>query len=179
MASRPAFDAAGAAAAVALHVPAWPSRLHCCSGPSHAVSQQTPSAQLSVEHCEGSVQAPPWGTLTAINVNTGEIAWQQPLGVSDNLPAAIAKTGRPNVGGAIVTAGGVLFIGATDDSRFRAFNARTGAELWTYKLGASGHATPITYQGKDGRQYVAIVATGGSFLDSPAMGAAIEVFALP
>ncbi|HEX7947264.1 MAG TPA: PQQ-binding-like beta-propeller repeat protein [Phenylobacterium sp.] len=124
-------------------------------------------------------QAPPWGTLTAINVNTGEIAWQQPLGVSDNLPAAIAKTGRPNVGGAIVTAGGVLFIGATDDSRFRAFNARTGAELWTYKLGASGHATPITYQGKDGRQYVAIVATGGSFLDSPATGAAIEVFALP
>jgi len=124
-------------------------------------------------------QKPPWGTLTAIDVNTGEIAWQTPLGVSDNLPEAIAKTGRPNVGGSIATASGLVFIGATDDGRFRAFDARTGAELWTTKLVASAHATPITYQGRDGRQYVAVVATGGSFLDSPTTGAAIEVFALP
>ena len=124
-------------------------------------------------------QKPPWGTLTAINVNTGEIAWQKPLGVSDQLPEAIARTGRPNVGGSIATASGVVFIGATDDSRFRAFSAKTGDELWTYRLGASGHATPITYRGKDGRQYVAIVATGGSFLDSPTTAAAVEVFALP
>lgn len=124
-------------------------------------------------------QKPPWGTLTAIDVNTGEIAWQTPLGVSDNLPAEIAKTGRPNVGGSIATASGLVFIGASDDGRFRAFEARTGKELWTYKLGASAHATPITYRGKDGKQYVAVVATGGSFLDSPATGAAVEVFALP
>jgi quinoprotein glucose dehydrogenase len=124
-------------------------------------------------------QKPPWGTLTAIDVNTGEIAWQQPLGVSDNLPEALARTGRPNVGGSIATASGLVFIGAADDSRLRAFDAKTGAELWAAKLVASAHATPITYQGRDGRQYIAVVATGGSFLDSPTTGAAIEVFALP
>ena len=124
-------------------------------------------------------QAPPWGTLAAIDVNTGAIAWQTPLGVSDNLPEAIAKTGRPNVGGSIATASGLVFIGATDDSRLRAFDARSGKEVWTWKLGASAHATPISYQGRDGRQYVAVVATGGSFLDSPTTGSAVEVFALP
>jgi len=124
-------------------------------------------------------QQPPWGTLTAINVETGEIAWQSPLGVSDSLPAEVARTGRPNVGGSIATAGGLVFIGATDDSRFRAFDARTGAELWAVKLAASAHATPITYQGQDGKQYVAIVATGGSFLDSPIESDALHVFTLP
>jgi quinoprotein glucose dehydrogenase len=72
-----------------------------------------------------------------------------------------------------------VFIGATDDARFRAFDAQTGAELWAVKLPAAAHATPITYQGKDGKQYVAIVATGGSFLDSPIEGDALHVFALP
>ncbi len=124
-------------------------------------------------------QQPPWGTLAAININTGEIAWQSVLGVSDNVPAAVAKTGRPSVGGPITTAGGLVFIGGTDDSRFRAFDAKTGAEVWTYKLDASAHATPITYQGKNGKQYVAIVATGGSFLDSPISSDAVTVFALP
>ena len=69
-------------------------------------------------------QQPPWGRLTAVNVNTGEIAWQSVLGISDNLPADIQRTGRPNVGGSIATAGGVVFIGATDDNRFRAFDCR-------------------------------------------------------
>jgi quinoprotein glucose dehydrogenase len=124
-------------------------------------------------------QQPPWGTLTAINVDTGEIAWQSTLGVSDTLPEAKSLTGRPNVGGSIATAGGLVFIGATDDSRFRAFDARTGAELWAVKLAASAHATPITYQGRDGKQYVAVVATGGSFLDSPIESDALNVFALP
>jgi quinoprotein glucose dehydrogenase len=101
------------------------------------------------------------------------------LGVSENLPAAKQATGRPNVGGSIATASGLIFIGASDDSRFRAFDSKTGQELWTQILVASGHATPITYLGKNGKQYVAIVATGGSFLDSPTTGAAIEVFALP
>jgi quinoprotein glucose dehydrogenase len=101
------------------------------------------------------------------------------LGVSDNVPPEVSNTGRPGVGGSIVTAGDVLFIGATDDARFRAFNAKTGEEIWTTKLPASGHATPITYQGKDGRQFVAIVATGGSFLDSPVTSDAVVAFALP
>jgi quinoprotein glucose dehydrogenase len=124
-------------------------------------------------------QQPPWGTLTAIDVERGSIVWQSMLGVSDKLPAERAKTGRPNVGGSIATAGGLIFIGATDDARFRAFDSSTGAELWAVKLPAAAHATPITYQGKQGKQYVAIVATGGSFLDSPIEGDALHVFALP
>jgi quinoprotein glucose dehydrogenase len=124
-------------------------------------------------------QQPPWGTLTAIKVETGEIAWQSVLGVSDQLPAAQARTGRPSVGGPIATAGGLVFIGGTDDSRFRAFSARTGEELWTVKVPASAHATPITYEGREGKQYVAIVSTGGSFLDSPVDSDALTVFALP
>jgi quinoprotein glucose dehydrogenase len=124
-------------------------------------------------------QQPPWGSLTAIDANTGKIAWSTPLGVSDNLPAALSATGRPNVGGPIATAGGLVFIGATDDSRLRAFEAATGKELWSYKLGASAHATPITYRGRDGKQYVAIVSTGGSFLDSPQTDDSVTAFALP
>jgi quinoprotein glucose dehydrogenase len=124
-------------------------------------------------------QQPPWGTLTAIEANTGKIAWQSTLGVSDVLPAEVQKTGRPNVGGSIATAGGLVFIGASDDGRFRAFNAQNGAELWTIKLAASAHATPITYQLKGGKQYVAVVGTGGSFLDSPIDSDELRVFALP
>lgn len=124
-------------------------------------------------------QQPPWGTLTAYNMVSGKIAWRTPLGVSDNLPPALAKTGRPNVGGSIATAGGLVFIAATDDARLRAFDSSTGKEVWTTKLGASGHATPITYKGRDGHQYVAVVATGGSFLDSPVTSDALEVFRLP
>jgi quinoprotein glucose dehydrogenase len=124
-------------------------------------------------------QQPPWGVLTAINVNSGEIVWRSTLGVSDNVPPEVSKTGRPGVGGPIVTAGGLVFIAATDDARFRAFNARTGEEIWTTKLAASGHATPMTYQGRAGRQYVVIVATGGSFLDSPVASDSVVAFALP
>ncbi len=124
-------------------------------------------------------QNPPWGLLTAVNVNTGDIAWQVNLGISDNLPAGQKNTGRPSNGGPILTASGVTFIGGTDDQRFRAFDSKTGNELWTYKLDYSAHATPITYQGKDGRQYVAIVATGGSYLASPSGGDSLIAFALP
>jgi quinoprotein glucose dehydrogenase len=122
---------------------------------------------------------PPWGQLTAIDVNTGEFAWRAPLGVTDTLPPDKQKTGRPGNGGSIATAGGVVFIGATDDSRFRAFNAKTGEELWVVKLGAAAHATPSTYQGRDGRQYVVITSTGGGFLDAPTADDSITAFALP
>ena len=124
-------------------------------------------------------QKPPWGRLMAVNVNTGDIVWQSVLGVSDNLPAGQQKTGRPNIGGAIVTGGGLLFVGATDDARFRAFDAKTGAELWTVKLPAAAHATPMTYRGQDGKQYVVIVSTGGSFLNSPLVSDAVTAYALP
>lgn len=124
-------------------------------------------------------QKGPWGELVAVDVNTARIAWRSTLGVSDNLPEGKQNTGRPSMGGPIVTAGGLVFIGGADDGRFRAFDERTGKEVWTYKLAASAHATPSTYQGADGRQYVVVVSTGGSFLDSPLTDDSVTAFALP
>lgn len=124
-------------------------------------------------------QNPPWGQLTAVNVNTGQIAWQVRLGVTDMLPPGKQNTGRPSNGGPIVTAGGVTFIGGTDDHRFRAFDTKTGKELWTANLDYSAHATPITWAGKNGRQYVGVVATGGSYLASKPGGDSLLVWALP
>jgi glucose dehydrogenase len=77
-------------------------------------------------------------------------------------PRGIPPTGTSNLGGSIVTAGGLVFIGATNDSRFRAFDKDTGKELWVTKLPASAHATPMTFTGKNGKQYVAIAAGGGN-----------------
>ena len=106
-------------------------------------------------------QQPPWGELAAVNANTGDIAWKVPLGNYDELASqGLKKTGTPNVGGAIATASGLVFIGATNDSRLRAFSSSTGAELWSTRLDATGNATPITYLGRDGQQYVAIAAGG-------------------
>jgi quinoprotein glucose dehydrogenase len=103
-------------------------------------------------------QKPPWGRLTAINGSTGDIAWQIPLGITEQLPAEKQNTGRPVLAGPIVTAGGVLFIASTDDSRFRALDVKTGKQLWVTKLPRRGNADPITYQGRNGKQYVAVVA---------------------
>jgi quinoprotein glucose dehydrogenase len=124
-------------------------------------------------------QTPPWGSLYAVNVNTGKIAWRSTLGVTDALPEGKRDTGRPSLGGPIVTASGLIFIGGTDDARFRAFDAASGKEIWTWKLDYSAHATPVTYRGRDGRQYVAVVATGGSFLRDPSGGDSLLVFGLP
>src|SRR5262245_26089778 len=122
---------------------------------------------------------PPWGQLTAIDVSTGEFAWRVPLGVTDTLPPDKQKTGRPGNGGSIATAGGLVFVGATDDSRFRAFDAKTGKELWVVKLGAAAHARPSTDRGRDGRQYVGSPPTGGGVLDAPTQDDSITAFALP
>jgi quinoprotein glucose dehydrogenase len=101
------------------------------------------------------------------------------LGITESLPEGKQNTGRPNLGGSVATAAGLVFIGATDDSRFRAFDAKTGKELWTAKIDAGAHASPITYQGKGGKQYVAIAATGGSQLFDPTRSDALIAFALP
>ena len=104
-------------------------------------------------------QKPPWGRLTAVNVATGDIAWQMPLGITEQLPEGKQNTGRPALAGAIVTGGGVLFIASTDDNRFRALDVKTGRQLWVSRLERRGNADPITYRGRTGKQYVAIVAT--------------------
>ncbi len=104
-------------------------------------------------------QKPPWGRLTAVNASTGDIAWQVPLGITEQLPPGKQNTGRPAMAGAIVTAGGLVFVASTDDNRFRAFDVKTGKELWVTKLDRRGNADPMTYQGANGKQYVAIVAT--------------------
>ncbi len=125
-------------------------------------------------------QKPPWGRLVAVDAHTGDFAWQVPLGVTDDLPRAKRSTGRLNLGGPIATAGGLVFIGATNDRRFRAFDSKTGRELWSAKLDASAHAVPATFAGRDGKQYVAIVAGGNGTLDDATPGAeALVVFALP
>jgi quinoprotein glucose dehydrogenase len=124
-------------------------------------------------------QQPPWGQLTAVDVNTGEFAWRVPLGITESLPPEKQKTGRPGNGGTIATAGGLVFVGATDDGRFRAFDAKTGKELWTFKLGGAANATPSTYLGRDGRQYVTIASTGGGFFGAPLNDDSLMTFALP
>jgi quinoprotein glucose dehydrogenase len=123
--------------------------------------------------------SPPFGELVAVDVNRAEVAWRVPLGVFDELKSrGFDQTGTPNIGGTIVTAGGVVFVGATIDRRFRAFDAATGALLWETMLDASAHATPMTFVGSDGRQYV-VVAAGGDGLLASAPGSNIVAFALP
>ena len=104
-------------------------------------------------------QSPPWGELFAINVNTGDVAWRIPFGRVESLEAlGFKNTGAYNIGGSVATAGGVLFIGATSDQYFHAYESKTGKLLWETKLPANGYANPITYLGKNGKQYVAVVA---------------------
>ena len=113
-------------------------------------------------------QQPPWGTLTAVDLSKGEIAWQIPLGIVEELEAkGVHNTGTQNLGGSIVTAGGLLFISGTTDHRLRAFDSKTGKQLWEAQLEANGHATPMTFLGKkSGKQFVVIAAGGGGFLRS-------------
>lgn len=123
--------------------------------------------------------APPWGTLNAIDLNTGEYLWKVPLGEYPDLAAKGMKdTGSENYGGPIVTAGGIVFIGATlYDYKFHAFDAQTGKLLWETKLPYAGRATPATYM-VDGKQFVVVTTGGGRYQIAPAKGVYVA-FALP
>ncbi|HKV26374.1 MAG TPA: pyrroloquinoline quinone-dependent dehydrogenase [Candidatus Acidoferrum sp.] len=123
--------------------------------------------------------APPWGTLSAIDLNTGNYVWKINLGEYPELAAkGLKNTGTENYGGPIVTAGGLLFIGASDfDKQFRAFDKHTGELLWSTTLPFAGNATPVTYE-VGGRQYVVIAAGGGKDLKSRSGGVYVA-FALP
>ena len=120
----------------------------------------------------------PWGQLVAVDVNTGKIAWRSTLGVTDSLPAGKQNTGRPGLGGAIITASGLVFIGATDDARFRAFDETTGKEIWTVGLPAAAESTAVTYADTHGNQYVAVVATGGGLIGAPLLSDIVIAYSL-
>ena len=113
-------------------------------------------------------QRPPWARLMAVNANTGEIVWQSTLGLNEALPAGKQLVGGSGSAGPSVTAGGLVFVGATNDRRFRAFDAQTGAEVWSTKLDNVANANPMTYADAAGKQRVAIIA-----------GDKVVTFALP
>ena len=120
---------------------------------------------------------PPWGTLNAIDLNTGEYRWRVPLGEWPELRArGLPPTGSENYGGPVVTAGGLVFIAASRDEQLRAFDRKTGKELWKAPLPAAGYATPATYSVK-GRQFVVIACGGGKI--GTKSGDAYVAFALP
>jgi glucose dehydrogenase len=125
-------------------------------------------------------QNPPFGELIAVDLASGDIAWRSPLGRIEALEAiGVHNTGAPNLGGSIATAGDVVFIGATNDRRFRAFDSKTGRLLWETTLEASGHSSPITYTGRDGRQYVTLMAEGGGDFLGGGLSNTLVAFALP
>ena len=128
------------------------------------------------DHRGYPVMKPPWGTLNAIDLNTGEYLWKIPLGHEESLQdPEIPVSGTENYGGPVITAGGVLFIAATKDEKFRAFDMATGEQLWETKLPAGGYATPATYE-VDGQQYVVIACGGGKM--GTASGDVYMAFAL-
>ena len=139
------------------------------AGPPPAYRKVTPEGgRFWQPDTKYSCAQPPWGELIAVNSTTADIAWRVPLGTFEELESkGIPRTGTPNVGGAMSTAGDLVFIGATIDGYFRAFDARNGKELWSEKLVAPAHSIPSTYMGKNGKQYVAVAAGGGGYLNSP------------
>lgn len=125
-------------------------------------------------------QNPPFGEMIAVDLASGDIAWRTPLGRIEALEAVgVRDTGTLSLGGSIATGGGLVFIAATNDARFRAFDSKTGKVLWEATLEANGHTSPMTYMGRDGRQYVALMAGGGGAFFGGAAGNALVAFALP
>jgi glucose dehydrogenase len=147
------------------------------------VGPDNPPARIGDYFWDGTkqwpCQQPPWARLIAVNVNTGDIVWQVPLGSFAELDKlGVPPTGTPTTnGGGIVTGGGLIFIGASTDGKFRAFDSRNGNTLWTADLGVDTNSIPISYKGTDGKQYVAVFAAGGAH--NGAKPGILYVYALP
>ncbi|MDX1562660.1 MAG: PQQ-binding-like beta-propeller repeat protein, partial [Gammaproteobacteria bacterium] len=122
---------------------------------------------------------PPWASIMAVDATTGEFVWRVPLGVNETLPTGKQGVGSPGYGGPIVTAGGLVFIGATGDQRFRAFDALNGDELWSVRMPYNVTAIPISFGGRDGRQYVAVTSARSGRGSAPPGDEGVFVFALP
>lgn len=159
------------------HTPTW-------SGGSGAWEWSTTTPQYAneapffVDHMGYPAISPPWGTLSAVDLGTGRIKWKVPLGEhSELVEKGIDKTGTLNMGGAVVTAGGLVFIAATQDEKIRAFDKFTGNVLWEYQLPAGGYATPSIYW-INGKQYI-VIAAGGAGKPGTKTGDSIIAFALP
>jgi len=122
---------------------------------------------------------PPWGTLTAVDVKLGKVLWEIPLGTTRNIAPFPFwfQVGVPNIGGPIATATGIIFIAAATDQYLRAIDEDTGKELWKGRLPFAGHATPLTYRLRNGKQFIVIAAGGHVF--SKKQGDAIVAFSLP
>jgi glucose dehydrogenase len=144
------------------------------------VSDYGPYARFWSRETHIPCQNPPFGEMVAVDLASGDIAWRTPLGRIEALEAiGVRDTGTLSLGGSIATAGGLVFIGATIDASFRAFDSKTGKVLWEAKLEANGHSSPMTYMGRDGRQYVALMAAnGGAFFGGPVSNTLVA-FALP
>ncbi|MEZ5360964.1 MAG: pyrroloquinoline quinone-dependent dehydrogenase [Bryobacterales bacterium] len=125
------------------------------------------------DHEQRAPMRPPWGHMTCIDLRTGDFVWREPLGEDPKY----GKTGTRQIGGSCATAGGLVFIGATLDERFRAFDSKSGREVWSTQLNAGGYATPCSYA-VDGRQYV-VIAAGGGGKQRTKSGDEIIAFALP
>jgi quinoprotein glucose dehydrogenase len=164
-----------------MRLPMW-VKLERRTSPTEGNQQGTPYTMVRGTFVAPSglpCTRPPWGVITAIELATGRVKWEVPLGAmpgTERLPGS-AQFGSINLGGPMITAGGLVFVAAAADQTLRALDVETGRELWQAKLPAGGQATPMTYTA-GGKQYVVIAAGGHSNLGSP-LGDFLVAFALP
>lgn len=159
-------------------------RAQCHQFPTAGKQLETPYC-VTIEPLLSPLGAPcgprPWGKLTALNYNTGELVWERPFGTLEELapwPVSMME-GPPNIGGSVLTASGLTFIASTTDFYFRAFSTETGEELWKAKLPTGGHTTPMTYRAKANQKQYVIISAGGYFSMDEPTGDHLIAYALP